>query len=61
MIDTGLIVKELKRRGHAVGNVIPLPENAGQWEFQIDGETLTLEQTRELMESEDQHAPTPVH
>jgi len=61
MIDTGQIVKELKRRGHAVGNVIPLPENAGQWEFQIDGETLTLEQTRELMESEDQHTPTPVH
>lgn len=53
MIDTGLIVEQLKRRGHVVGSVIPVPENAGEWEFVVDGETLTLEETRALMERED--------
>lgn len=50
MIDTGLIVRTLRQRGHKVESVIPVPENAGEFEFLVDGEMLTLEETRALME-----------
>jgi hypothetical protein len=53
MIDTDLIVEALRRRGHAVGSVIPVPENAGEWEFVVDGEALNLEETRALIEADD--------
>ena len=36
-IDTGLIVKTLADRGHSVGHVIPVPDNAGEFEFEVDG------------------------
>ena len=52
MIDTELIVQDLRRRGHTVGQVISIPENAGAYEFQVDGRILTLEQVRALLESE---------
>jgi len=50
VIDTGLIVRTLRQRGHKVESVIPVPENAGEFEFLVDGEMLTLEETRALME-----------
>ena len=52
-IDTGLIVDGLKSRGHAVGHVIRVPDNAGEFEFEVDGLLLTLSQTRSLMEADD--------
>jgi hypothetical protein len=50
MIDTGLIVQTLRRRGHTVESVIPVPDNAGEFEFLVDGELLNLEETRALLE-----------
>jgi hypothetical protein len=52
MIDTGLIVETLRRRGHTVESVIPTPENAGEYEFLVDGQMLSLEETRALMEDD---------
>jgi len=54
-VDTGLIIESLRKRGHVVASVIPVPENAGEYEFIVDGETLTLEEVRSLL-AEDQAA-----
>ena len=51
-VDTGLIVSQLKARGHAVGGVISAPNNAGVFEFMVDGTPLTLEQVRDLISAE---------
>jgi hypothetical protein len=53
MIDTELIVRALRDRGHIVESVISVPENAGEYEFIVDGRTLTLSETRELLEAEE--------
>jgi hypothetical protein len=51
-IDTGLIVKSLRDRGHRVGHVIPVPDNAGEFEFEVDGNLLTLSEARDLLAAE---------
>lgn len=53
MIDTDLIVKLLREHGHTVESVFHVPENAGEYEFSVDGTLLTLSETRELLERED--------
>jgi hypothetical protein len=50
--DTGLIVEQLRARGHEVGNVIPVSDNAGEFEFQVDGGLLSLAEVRALLEAE---------
>ena len=52
-IDTGLIVDTLRAHGHEVGHVVPVPDNAGEYEFEVDGVLLTLAETRDLLERED--------
>ena len=52
MVDTDLIVHALRARGHEVTDVVSLPENAGGYEFKVDGTFLNLEQARALLESE---------
>ena len=60
-IDTGLISELLRERGHAVGHTIPVPDNGGEYEFEVDGNLLTLTETRGLLEHEDeQHTERPV-
>ena len=49
-VDTELIVNSLRKRGHAVEGVIKVPDNAGDYEFIVDGATLTLEEARALLE-----------
>jgi len=49
-IDTGLIVTTLRERGHSVGHVIPVPDNAGEFEFEVDGNLLSLSEVRELLD-----------
>jgi hypothetical protein len=59
-VDTELIVQSLQKRGHTVESVIKVPDNAGDYEFVVDGVTLNLEETRALLESdqaEDRRAP----
>ena len=48
-IDTGLIVTTLRERGHSVSHVIPVPDNAGEFEFEVDGNLLSLSEVRELL------------
>ncbi len=55
MIDTDLIVKLLRDHGHKVESVFHVPENAGEYEFLVDGTLLTLSETRQLLEREDDH------
>jgi len=61
-VDTELIVQSLRKRGHTVESVIKVPDNAGDYEFVVDGATLTLDETRELLErdqAQDRRAPVP--
>jgi hypothetical protein len=53
MIDTDLIVKLLRDHGHKVESVFHVPENAGEYEFSVDGTLLSLAETRQLLERED--------
>ena len=60
-VDTELIVQSLRKHGHTVESVIKVPENAGDYEFIVDGATLTLDEARELLErdqAEDRRGPT---
>jgi hypothetical protein len=59
-VDTELLVQSLRKRGHTVSGVIKVPDNAGDYEFIIDGETITLDEARALLErdqAEGRHAP----
>jgi hypothetical protein len=56
MIDTDLIVKLLRDHGHKVESVFHVPENAGEYEFSVDGTLLSLAETRQLLEREDDRA-----
>jgi len=52
MEDTDLLVQALRRYGHTVERVISVPDNAGEFEFFIDGKTLNLDEARELLEDD---------
>jgi hypothetical protein len=52
-IDTDLIVQTLRRKGHTVGHIIPVPDNAGEFEFEVDGGLLTLSEARALLEADE--------
>ena len=53
MIDIDLLVKVLRRHGHRVGSVIPVPDNAGDYELNVDGNLIPLIEARRLLEQED--------
>jgi hypothetical protein len=59
-VDTGLLVQSLRKRGHTVDGVIKVPDNAGDYEFIVDGATLTLEETRALLERDQAETRQPV-
>jgi len=50
MVDIDLLVKMLRRYGHTVESVIPVPENAGEYELSVDGSLIPLELARRLLE-----------
>ena len=52
-IDVELIRKTLRDRGHAVGHIIPVPDNAGEFEFEVDGGLLSLSETRAMLERDE--------
>lgn len=59
-VDTELLVESLRKRGHTVDGVIKVPDNAGDYEFIVDGQTITLEEARALLardQAENRHAP----
>ena len=53
MIDIDLTVQALRRFGHTVGDVIPVPENAGEYEIEVDGEVLSLAEVNALLEDDE--------
>ena len=60
-VDTELLVQSLTKRGHRVDGIIKVPDNAGDYEFIVDGVTLTLEETRLLLERDQaEQGPVPV-
>jgi hypothetical protein len=50
MVDIDLLVQMLRKRGHSVETVIPVPENAGEYELSVDGTILPLVEARHLLE-----------
>ena len=54
MLDTNLIADQLRKQGHKVDEIVKLPANAGDWEFRVDGEMLTLVEARALI-ADEQH------
>jgi hypothetical protein len=58
-VDTELLVHSLRKRGHAVDGVIKVPDNAGDYEFIVDGNTLTLEEARALLERDQEENARP--
>jgi hypothetical protein len=59
MIDIDLLVSALRKHGHTVETFFPVPENAGEYELSVDGNLLTLEQARHVLEL-DETRPAPV-
>jgi hypothetical protein len=59
-VDTELLVQSLRKRGHVVNGVIPVPDNAGDFEFVVDGVTMTLVEARALLELDQAENPRPV-
>ena len=59
-VDTELLVHSLRKRGHTVDGVIKVPDNAGDYEFIVDGETLTLEEARALLERDQAANAQPI-
>ncbi len=51
-IDVELIRKTLRDRGHDVGHIVPVPDNAGEYEFEVDGNLLSLIEARALLEQD---------
>ena len=52
MLDTGVLIAALQAKGHVVDSAFPVPSNAGDYEFIVDGETLTLDEVRALLAEE---------
>lgn len=52
MVDIDLVVQTLRQRGHRVEGVFRVPDNAGEYELVIDGNTLNLEEARQLLEKD---------
>lgn len=53
MVDIDLIVQTLRQHGHRVEGVFRVPDNAGEYELVIDGNTLNLEEARQLLEQDE--------
>ena len=52
MLDVDLIVDSLRANGHVVESTTKVPENAGGYEFVVDGRVLNLDETRALLEAD---------
>ena len=57
MVDTELLANQLRSYGHTVTHVIGVPSNAGEYEFTVDGNVLSLEETRALLAADEEAGP----
>ena len=53
MLDTDLLIAALKDKGHTVESAFPVPGNAGDYEFIVDGIETTLPLYRTLVRNTD--------
>ena len=53
MVDIDLIVQTLRSNGHDVQGVHHVPDNAGEYEFTIDGKAFNLEGARAVLEQDE--------
>jgi hypothetical protein len=53
MVDIDLLVKQLRDNGHDVRGVHSVPDNAGDYEFIIDGNFFNLEEARRVLEKDE--------
>lgn len=53
MVDIDLVIQVLRKRGHTVETVVPVPENAGDYELSVDGNLIPLAEARLLLEQDD--------
>lgn len=53
MVDIDLLVEALRKRGHKVEGIFKVPDNAGEYEFIVDGNTLNLAETRQILEQDE--------
>lgn len=60
MVDTELLANALRAYGHTVTKTTIVPNNAGMWEFHVDGNMLTLEEARDLLAADEDAGP-PKH
>jgi hypothetical protein len=60
MVDLELLANQLRAYGHTVTNYFKVPENAGEYEFVVDGNTLALEEARALLAADEETGP-PKH
>lgn len=56
MVDIDLLATSLRRMGHRVDDVTPVPENAGEYELTVDGVVLAMAQAEELLGEEIERA-----
>jgi hypothetical protein len=59
MVDIDLLVEALRKRGHKVEGIFKVPDNAGEYEFIVDGNTLNLAETRQLLEADPSRRSSP--
>ena len=52
MVDIELLVASLRRMGHRVEDITPVPENAGEYELTVDGVVLSLGEAEALLGDE---------
>jgi hypothetical protein len=50
MVDIELLLEQLRVHGHTVGHWRVLPDNAGHYEMEVDGELITIDEARALLE-----------
>jgi len=56
MVDIELLVASLRRMGHRVEDITPVPENAGEYELTVDGVVLSLVEAEALLGDEIERA-----
>ena len=52
MVDIELLTNALRAKGHTIGHIEVLPPNAGDYQIVVDGENLTLDDARALLEAD---------
>lgn len=60
MVDTDLLANQLRAYGHTVTHYYKVPDNAGTYEFVVDGNILALEEARALLAA-DEESGKPKH